>query len=355
MFLYLMQHSRLHILGGAFAVILFFLLSPTIAHACASVPAGGDYTVSSSCSFADTVDGVDNGNITVNAGRTLTVGEGQTIAWGPGKSLIVTGAILINSSGSLVQKRIWVHDADSDGYPSEGSTPFAQAGSPGSGYRNRTDVANYAKEDCSDTGSGSQYVFETKASMVVDIDQDGYKTSTGAASKCVGSAVVVSGRTYYNDTSNSFNWLTDSHKLSGTDSNDGNASVGSYAQGYYYGQGYYYSQGSYVPDKTCGYPNNPGVHNPAYQSCGQENIRVGYHGHIATGMQVECNSYCGGSGTIVCGAAATSSHPCRNLRFSDCKRHTNQNTQVNPPWGPVAVCKVGSHNSAYWVKCDCPG
>jgi hypothetical protein len=72
-------------------------------------------------------------------------------------------------------------------------------------------------------------------------------------------------------------------------------------------------------------------------------------------LQASCNTYCGGSGTLVCGSTSTSSHPCRNLRFTDCKRHSNQNTQVNAPYAPVAVCKIGSHNSAYWAKCDCPG
>jgi len=89
------------------------MLLPQITFAsCADVPVGGNYVVSSSCTFSGTVDGVDNGGITINEGQTLTVNAGQTIAWSPGSSIVITGSIAINNTGQLKQSYIWYTDQD---------------------------------------------------------------------------------------------------------------------------------------------------------------------------------------------------------------------------------------------------
>jgi hypothetical protein len=52
-----------------------------------SPPLGGNFTISSNCSFANNVDGVDNGTLTVKSGYTLTINSTQQIARNPGKAI----------------------------------------------------------------------------------------------------------------------------------------------------------------------------------------------------------------------------------------------------------------------------
>jgi len=129
------------ILIGAM-VVSFFLFSQTTQAACTNVPLSGDYTVSESCTFSASagVFGVDDGNLIIASGQTLTINNGQTVVWGPGKSVIINGTIAINEGGQLKQARIWYKEADGDGYPST-STPIAQIDSPGEDYVYRSEFA----------------------------------------------------------------------------------------------------------------------------------------------------------------------------------------------------------------------
>ena len=118
-------------------VAVFFVKIDVISAAdCASVSVGGDYTVSTSCTFAGTVNGVDNGNLTINAGVTLTINAGQTIVWNSGKTLTINGSIAINKGGGAQLKKtnLWVTDLDDDNYPST-ATPIAQDSQPANGKR----------------------------------------------------------------------------------------------------------------------------------------------------------------------------------------------------------------------------
>jgi len=122
--------------------VFLFLLIPSISYAvCADVPVGGNYTVSSSCAFAGTVNGVDNGGITVASGQTLTVNAGQIIVWSPGSSITIVGSIAINNTAQLKQSYIWYTDQDADGYPTI-ATPVAQTDQPSNGRR-RKDLTNF--------------------------------------------------------------------------------------------------------------------------------------------------------------------------------------------------------------------
>ena len=105
----------INIVLGSISMLLFM---PNDARAaCANVPAGGDYSVDTSCAFGGTIDGADDGRLTVPVGKTLTIGAGQTIVWGPAKKLVIRGQIAINASGAkLQQTRLWMHDEDNDGY-----------------------------------------------------------------------------------------------------------------------------------------------------------------------------------------------------------------------------------------------
>jgi len=92
-----------------------FIASEVHAANCASIPAGGDYTVNADCSFPGTVNGIE-GHVIIASGRSLTIQAGQTFVWNPGKSITITGSIVINSSGQLRQTYLWMEDGDGDGY-----------------------------------------------------------------------------------------------------------------------------------------------------------------------------------------------------------------------------------------------
>ena len=174
--------------GGLLVFLVFFV--PHAAHAqCDAVPAGGDYTATTSCAFSGTVDGVDNGNITINSGVTLTINAGQTIVWGPGKSLIINGSIAINSTGQLRQTRLWLTDADVDNYPAT-TTQVAADTNPG-GQVNRSSVANYASGDCDDNydtiypGSASSTVSADGLDQDCDGTVDNVVAGLGTTKICV--------------------------------------------------------------------------------------------------------------------------------------------------------------------------
>ena len=124
--------------------ILAFVALPRSANAvaCASVPVGGSYTVTSDnggCTFANTVDGVDNGGITINVDATLTINTGQTIAWTSGYSITINGTIAM-SGGELKKTNLWLTDSDADGYPTS-ATQIAQDAQP-TGGRRRKDISS---------------------------------------------------------------------------------------------------------------------------------------------------------------------------------------------------------------------
>ena len=99
-----------------------------------SPPKGGDWTLDGSCSISG-VNGVDNGNFTVDGGHTLTIQAGAIFAWNPGKSIsIVNGSIAIAAGGQLKQTYLWMTDADGDGYAPD-TIQYAQDAAPPDGRR----------------------------------------------------------------------------------------------------------------------------------------------------------------------------------------------------------------------------
>ncbi len=206
-----------------FGVLLFlsfaFFAKSSYAVSC-SPPISGNYTVSASCSFANTVDGVDAGTGTTNTAVmtipnavTLTVGSiaNQTIGYG---SITIQsgGSIIINKGvgASLVKGPIWMTDADADGYPAS-TTQYAQGSAPAGGRR-RNLLTSVTAADCND---GNAYIFQNVASLVTDADQDGYSPSPTGATQCVGVSAVANTRTYYRDASSAFSWLPVSSLLAG--------------------------------------------------------------------------------------------------------------------------------------------
>ena len=109
-------------------------------------PLSGNTSLSAmggSCEIATTdpskgVNGVDNGNFTVDGGYTLTIKAGATMVFNPGKSITISnGSIAIEKNGAGGQMRktyLWMTDQDNDGY-SATSTQYAQDNTPTNGKR----------------------------------------------------------------------------------------------------------------------------------------------------------------------------------------------------------------------------
>ncbi|MCL5439101.1 MAG: hypothetical protein M1268_03885 [Patescibacteria group bacterium] len=135
-------------------VSYFIFITPSFSASCAGVPISGNYTVSTSCTFAGNIDGVDNGSGTTNnavliigTGATLTVNNLQTIGWG---SMVKqgTGSVVRTAGGTLKKMPIWMLDNDTDGYVGS-TTQNIQATQP-SGYRRRNLMTNITTTDCND-------------------------------------------------------------------------------------------------------------------------------------------------------------------------------------------------------------
>ena len=77
-----------------------------------------------------------------------------------------------------------------------------------------------AAADCND---GDPDIFESRASVVIDVDHDGYSIGA-AAGGCVGAPSVINGRTYYANAAGAFVYL-DSGASLGSDCLDSNATV----------------------------------------------------------------------------------------------------------------------------------
>lgn len=114
-----------------------------------SPPTGGDLTLSVSCAFPETTNGVDNGNLTVGASTTLTINAGQTIGINSAKSVTVNGSIAINSTAQMKQSNIWMVDADGDGWSATVNQTI-QDSSPGATYRRRNILQSFTTIDCND-------------------------------------------------------------------------------------------------------------------------------------------------------------------------------------------------------------
>lgn len=164
--------------------ILYLLNTPRVfAAACSGVPISGNYTVSSSCEFSGTDNGVDAGtgtsntaNITINSSQTLTISAGQTVAFGG--SITINGSLSIVNTGQIRQLPLWMTDADSDNYPSS-TTQIVQSTQPTNGRR-RNLMTSITNTDCSDSVSGN--CASNLSATVVSATQIDLSWTTGNAS-----------------------------------------------------------------------------------------------------------------------------------------------------------------------------
>jgi hypothetical protein len=138
----------LFLLGCFIAVSLVPMVS-----ACTTT-ANSTLTIATSCGFGAEVAGVDNGNIIINPGVTLTVQSGQTLLRNSGNSIQNNGNIVLIGTAKIMQSYLWCLDADTDGYCASLTYSYGDV-SPGAGYRRLTDMTTLATADCSDSVYGN--------------------------------------------------------------------------------------------------------------------------------------------------------------------------------------------------------
>ncbi|MBI2573983.1 MAG: hypothetical protein HYV78_01140 [Candidatus Wildermuthbacteria bacterium] len=162
-------------------------------------------------------------------------GAGSAVCVGNDAGYVSNNTDCSASDAAKWQNLAGYADSDTDTYTTGDSQSVCSGSSLPSGY-----LASANGSDCND---GNGYVYQTVASLVTDGDNDGY--STGASgSQCVGSTSVVSGRTYYKNTSNASSWLASASSL-GTDCSDSDGALYQNLTGYPDADGdAYYSQSS---------------------------------------------------------------------------------------------------------------
>lgn len=129
------------------AFLIFSLLKINVFAAdCPDASPSGSLTITTDCSFAGPVNGVDSGvgatnsaSIILATGGKLTILPGQTIATG---SISLAGGSLVKMIGGILKTKtpLWMTDQDADGYP---GTPdqFAQSTPPIGARRRNTQIS----------------------------------------------------------------------------------------------------------------------------------------------------------------------------------------------------------------------
>jgi peptidoglycan hydrolase-like protein with peptidoglycan-binding domain len=88
---------------------------------CSDLLAATNSALSSLCSISSLVEGVDDGNVTINLGGTLQINTGATFVINQGKSITNNRGTITIAKGvgaSMTKGFLYYPDADSDGYPS---------------------------------------------------------------------------------------------------------------------------------------------------------------------------------------------------------------------------------------------
>jgi hypothetical protein len=141
-------------------------------------------------------------------GRTYHAGATGLFTWLPSSAAL--GTDCNDANATVSGPTTWYLDGDGD--TRGGSTTQVACSAP----------ANHVATtgDCDDTDAD---LYETVASLVTDVDGDGYSVGA-AASQCVGGTSLVSGRTYYLAAGGAYSWLSSTASL-GTDCDDAVAAV----------------------------------------------------------------------------------------------------------------------------------
>lgn len=142
-----------------------------------SIPLGGDWVLDGNCLISG-VDGVDNGNFTVDGGYTLTIQNGSTFVWNSGKSFNISdGSVVIAEGGQLKQTSLWITDNDGDNYfPSSYVQKFGD--SLPAGYSRRYTI--FSGFDCDDNNANKWQIM----TCYPDADGDGHYAKSGSNICC---------------------------------------------------------------------------------------------------------------------------------------------------------------------------
>lgn len=229
-----------------------FVLVRSAYAACTLSTASNTFTVTSSCAFDGSVDGVDadsgvadkNGAVLkVAQNQTLTVSANQTLAVGSLNMSGATSGKIVLLSGAQIKPgaAVYMTDSDNDHIPS-GTTqvlvPNNGAGVSGTISKRKYTVTNPTATDCNDSISGHNNTLPS-AVYYIDSDSDTYTSGSGNAG-----AAICSNASTWNDTSGasgisssgSTNVTTWTGKrlaaANGSDCNDNSASVYQNLTGY---------------------------------------------------------------------------------------------------------------------------
>jgi hypothetical protein len=215
------------ILVATLALVGLAQVDSAFASNCSPAP-GGDETITASCSFAKTVDGVDNGNVVLNSGD-LTINSNQTFVFNPGFSIIkASGARIIKGTGAVIKKTYIWETGTVNSYPTTSQVQVAQDTSPGAGYVRRYQLTS---QFCQ-TGSCPTACGQPASTQPNGADGSGtcITQSCAATAPCYTQGYYYAQGYYYTQGYYQRYYYTQGYY---------------YAQGYYYTQGYYYAQGYY--------------------------------------------------------------------------------------------------------------
>lgn len=301
--------------GTASAASSQTFTTPSWTAGCAA-PTTGNLTVSSSCYFSNSNDGVDAGGttastlgntatLTVSTGKTLNVGTAvpnQKVAFGVLSK--PAGAVIARALGAqLMRSPVWVLDTDGDGYPDAANPAgVVSATRPGATYARRSFInTNIASADCNVSNAN---VFQNVANLATDGDNDGYISGSTFGTQCAGTTSTVNGRTYYKGTAGTYTFLTSGAQLGTSDCNDANATV--YRNGYTDADADTYATSATptcIGASTTGYSLSPS----GYSDCNDANANIFQNVSVATDGDQDgyatstASSQCVGPSTVVSG------------------------------------------------------
>lgn len=182
------MHKTLFLIILPLVSVFFIGVDFVSAASCSGVPISGNYTVSSSCTFANTVDGVEAGNLTINEGTSLTINSGYTVAWNSGQTIYINGSLVVNTGGTLKKTNLWMIDADNDHYPAT-TTQYAQDAAPTNGKRRSTMISITAVDPQDSNAACWQNLTCYK-------DNDGDTYPGTGATRCKGASCASPSDTY---------------------------------------------------------------------------------------------------------------------------------------------------------------
>ncbi len=118
---------------------------------CTAPTDGSDYIISQNCAPSGNILGVEDGNIVINQGYTLTLNTDQILVFNPNRELQIYGIISKSASGSRIEKSfMWMEDKDSDGWAAATTTRVVSNVLPTVGWARQNTIQSLDTIDCDD-------------------------------------------------------------------------------------------------------------------------------------------------------------------------------------------------------------